>query len=204
MLQSDGNGIKVVDPKDVATALNGNRFYCFAGGFTIKSKHMKQDSIKLAEQYPGLTITVGLDDLLKAGRTLCSELYDYIAETREQSAPAAQPAEDLLTQADVMEKLGVSRSTLWRWSQIGYLTPVKVGVSIRYRSSEVMHQLVLNNPNDPWAQILRHFPFIQLAMIKKGYMSLDDLTDEEIDSLIQCDLDGLDIEELRRKETQND
>ncbi|MGM9753259.1 MAG: helix-turn-helix transcriptional regulator [Candidatus Cryptobacteroides sp.] len=98
---------------------------------------MKQDLIKLAEQYPGLTITVGLDDLLKAGRTLCSELYDYIAETREQSAPAAQPAEDLLTQTDVMEKLGVSRSTLWRWSQIGYLTPVKVGVSVRYRSSEV-------------------------------------------------------------------
>lgn len=70
--------------------------------------------------------------------------------------------------------------------------------------SEVMHQLVLNNPNDPWAQILRQCPFIQLAMLKKGYMSLDDLTDEEIDRLIQCYLDGLDIKELRRKEAQND
>ena len=98
---------------------------------------MKQDLIKLAEQYPGLTITVGLDDLLKAGRTLCSELYDYIAENRVETPISAQPAEDLLTQADVMEKLGVPRSTLWRWSQIGYLTPVKVGVSVRYRSSEV-------------------------------------------------------------------
>ncbi|MBQ1754319.1 MAG: helix-turn-helix domain-containing protein [Bacteroidales bacterium] len=36
-----------------------------------------------------------------------------------------------------MEKLGVSRSTLWRWSQIGYLTPVKVGVSVRYKADEV-------------------------------------------------------------------
>ena len=70
--------------------------------------------------------------------------------------------------------------------------------------SEVMHQLVLNNPNDPWAQILRQCSFIQLAMLKKGYMSLDDLTDEEIDRLIQCYLDGLDIKELRRKEAQND
>ena len=70
--------------------------------------------------------------------------------------------------------------------------------------SKVMHQLVLNNPNDPWAQILRQCPFIQLAMLKKGYMSLDDLTDEEIDRLIQCYLDGLDIKELRRKEAQND
>ena len=70
--------------------------------------------------------------------------------------------------------------------------------------SEVMHQLVLNNPDDPWAQILRHFPFIQIAMLKKGYMSLDDLTDEEIYRLIQYDLEGLDIEELKRKEAQND
>lgn len=70
--------------------------------------------------------------------------------------------------------------------------------------SEVMHQLVLNNPDDPWAQILRHCPFIQIAMLKKGYMYLDDLTDEEIDRLIQYDLEGLDIEELKRKEAQND
>lgn len=70
--------------------------------------------------------------------------------------------------------------------------------------SEVMHQLVLNNPNDPWAQILRHCPFIQIEMLKKGYMSFDDLTDEEIDRLIALDLEDFDIEELRRKETEND
>ena len=46
--------------------------------------------------------------------------------------------------------------------------------------------------------------FIQIAMLKKGYMSLDDLTDEEIDRIIQYDLEGLDIEELKRKEAQND
>ena len=49
--------------------------------------------------------------------------------------------------------------------------------------SEVLHQLVLNNPDDPYAQILRHCPFMQMQMIKDGYMSLDDLTDEEIDRL---------------------
>lgn len=41
-------------------------------------------------------------------------------------------------------------------------------------------------------------------MLKKGYMSLNDLTDEEIDRLIQCDIDGLDIQELKRKEAHND
>lgn len=58
--------------------------------------------------------------------------------------------------------------------------------------SEVLHQLVLNNPEDPYAQILRHCPFIQMEMMKQGYMSLDDLTDEEIDRLG----DFIDLEDL--------
>lgn len=70
--------------------------------------------------------------------------------------------------------------------------------------SEVMHQLVLNNPNGPYAQILRHCPFFQVEMLKRGYMSLDDLTDAELDRLVECDLYGLDIDEIRRKEAKND
>lgn len=58
--------------------------------------------------------------------------------------------------------------------------------------SEVLHQLVLNNPDDPYAQILRHCPFIQIEMLQAGYMSLDDLTDEEIDRLG----DFIDLEDL--------
>ena len=41
-------------------------------------------------------------------------------------------------------------------------------------------------------------------MLKKGYISLDDLTDEEIDRLIAYDFADIDIEELKRKEVQND
>lgn len=70
--------------------------------------------------------------------------------------------------------------------------------------SEVMHQLVQNNLNDPLAQILRHCPFIQIQMLKQGYISLDDLTDEEIDRLIAYDFADIDIDELRKKEAQND
>lgn len=68
--------------------------------------------------------------------------------------------------------------------------------------SEVMHQLVLNNPNDPYAQILRHCPFFQIAMLKRGYISLDDLSDEEIDRLINCELEGIDINEIRKREAE--
>ena len=68
--------------------------------------------------------------------------------------------------------------------------------------SEVMHQLVLNNPNDTFALILRHCPFIQIEMLRQGYISLNDLANEEIDNLIEYDLKDIDIEELRRKEAQ--
>jgi hypothetical protein len=39
-------------------------------------------------------------------------------------------------------------------------------------------------------------------MLRQGYISLNDLTDEEIDRLIEYDLKDIDIEELRRKEAQ--
>ncbi len=77
-------------------------------------------------------------------------------------------------------------------------------MSLPMHISEVMHQLVLNNPQDPFAQILRHCPFIQIEMLKKGYMSLDDLTDAEIDRLVSLDIEGLDIDEIRRQEADYD
>ena len=70
--------------------------------------------------------------------------------------------------------------------------------------SEVMHQLVLNNPDDPWAQILRHCPFIQAEMLKKGYMTTDELSQEEIARLENAGLEGFDINELRRREREDD
>ena len=51
--------------------------------------------------------------------------------------------------------------------------------------SEVLHQLILNNPDDPYAQILRHCPFMQIEMLKEGYMTLDELTPEEKERLSQ-------------------
>ena len=68
--------------------------------------------------------------------------------------------------------------------------------------SEVLHQLVLNNPDDPYAQILRHCPFMQAELLKQGYMPLDELTDKEIQRLENCE--GIDIEEIRKKEAQDD
>ena len=70
--------------------------------------------------------------------------------------------------------------------------------------SEVMHQLVLNNPDDPWAQILRDCPFIQAEMLKKGYMTTDELSQEEIARLENAGLEGFDINDIGRREREDD
>lgn len=100
---------------------------------------MKQDLIELSEQFPGLTVTVKLEDLLSAGRTLNAELLDSIASTRVEVPVQTSEPDELLTKEETCRTLGVSNTTLWRWSQNGYLTPVKVGVQVRYRRSDIAH-----------------------------------------------------------------
>lgn len=46
---------------------------------------------------------------------------------------------------------------------------------------------VAADPTDPFAKVLRQCPFIQAELIHRNLMSLDDLTDEQIDRLIEWD-----------------
>ena len=52
--------------------------------------------------------------------------------------------------------------------------------------SEVMLEIA-SNPNDTFGKVLRQCPFIQAELIHRKKMSLDDLTDEQIDRLIDWD-----------------
>ena len=47
------------------------------------------------------------------------------------------------------------------------------------KGSELMHRLILNDPSDPYVQLFRRCPFVQLLMLQQGYMTPDELTDEE-------------------------
>lgn len=84
---------------------------------------MKHDLIQLAEQYPRLTISVSLDDLLTAGRTLADELLDSIVRTHDEHPAPAKEEDELPTKEETRRKLSVSVTTLWLWAQDGYLTP---------------------------------------------------------------------------------
>lgn len=46
--------------------------------------------------------------------------------------------ENYLTAKDAAEKLGVTKTTLWRWAKTGYLKKNKVGNKILYKESDVL------------------------------------------------------------------
>ncbi len=52
--------------------------------------------------------------------------------------------------------------------------------------SEIMLELAAN-PEGPMGKVLRQCPFIQAELIRRKKMSLDDLTDKQIDRLIAWD-----------------
>ena len=100
---------------------------------------MKQDLIALAEQFPGITVSVQLSDLIEVGRTLKDEILEELrANQEDRPLPAS---EQLLSREETMEKFRISSATIWRWKKCGYLVPVKVGSMDRYRLSDINNLL---------------------------------------------------------------
>lgn len=46
-------------------------------------------------------------------------------------------AETYLTEGEVMDKLGVTHTTLWRWNNTGYLKTVKLGRKSLWKLSDI-------------------------------------------------------------------
>ena len=90
------------------------------------------DLIRLAQEAPGTIISVQVKDLVSANERLVertiADLEKMIAERRETI---------YMTKDQVLAKLNVAPSTLWRWQKRGYLVPVKVGGENRYKSTDI-------------------------------------------------------------------
>ena len=87
---------------------------------------------ELAQCAPAINLTIKASDLKDFAALL-------IAETKaelEQSISDSK-AETYLSSEKVLEMMEISKTTLWRWKQRGYLVPVRIGGNERYRLSDI-------------------------------------------------------------------
>lgn len=101
---------------------------------------MDNKILTLAKECPDLNVTIKLGDLVEANNLLIQEtkrqLEQLITDQNTETYPSREK---------VMELLGVSSATLWRWDKMGYLSPLTVGGKRRYRMSDVKRLLGEDN-----------------------------------------------------------
>ena len=87
---------------------------------------------ELAQCAPAINLTITAADLKDFAALL-------IAETKEQLEQeiSDSKSETYLSSEKVMQMMEISKSTLWRWKQRGYLVPVRIGNNERYKLSDI-------------------------------------------------------------------
>ena len=88
-------------------------------------------AISRGEKHISLTLTG------KSILALARELSQCILVENATKASKEKDDDVLLTKKEVMERLGVSSTTLWNWENDRYLLPVKVGRKVFYRLSDI-------------------------------------------------------------------
>ena len=88
-------------------------------------------AISRGEKHISLTLTG------KSILALARELSQCILAENATTASKEKDDDALLTKKEVMERLGVSSTTLWNWENDRYLLPVKIGRKIFYRLSDI-------------------------------------------------------------------
>lgn len=89
--------------------------------------------LEVAKQFPDMSITIRLEDLMEANRSLLAELLEQESLEREKRSKE----ETYLTRDQVMDMLNISPATLWRWMKQKYLVPIEIGAKRLYLRSEV-------------------------------------------------------------------
>lgn len=113
--------------------MSNNRYSAHISGKTnSKYYNMSSKLLELAKEIPNLKIEVTLADMLAFHK-------EVIADTKKEleEVVISEKAETYPSPKQVCEILDVSKPTLWRWKNQGYLVPIEVGGKRRYRMSDV-------------------------------------------------------------------
>ena len=70
-----------------------------------------------------------------------ADLKEFALELLAEREKASTQPEKYLTIAETARKYGISESTLYRWSRIGYLPKIKLGGKSFYRESDIIKLL---------------------------------------------------------------
>ena len=97
---------------------------------------MNKNIIELSKQCPELTVSIKVHDLVEGLNILIGNVKSELEQTISDQQAETYPSRD-----KVMEILGVSSATLWRWHKSGYLVPLNVGGKRRYRMSDIQKLL---------------------------------------------------------------
>lgn len=82
----------------------------------------------LSKSSGNVQVVLSLDDLKMLFREWKMEL---------DSCKATEKKEEFLTVDEAAKLLHRDRSSLWRWSKTGYLTPIKIGAKSFYKKSDI-------------------------------------------------------------------
>lgn len=93
------------------------------------------DLITLSEQFPDMSVTIRLGDLLEANEALVRKVRREVERELEQRRE--EYGDTLVPREEVLRMLKVDPSTLWRWEKAGYLSPVRIGVKVMYRKGDL-------------------------------------------------------------------
>ena len=63
---------------------------------------------------------------------------NLIKRVLDQRNEKVNNEEIYLTRDEVSLKLGVSKPTLWKWDKQDYLKPVRIGVKVLYKQSDII------------------------------------------------------------------
>ncbi|MGL4519566.1 MAG: helix-turn-helix domain-containing protein [Phocaeicola sp.] len=67
-----------------------------------------------------------------------AELKEFGLSLISEALGSKQQEEDkLLTPEEAAKKVKSTKSTLWRWGKLGYLTPTRIGGKVFYKESDL-------------------------------------------------------------------